>query len=72
MEHVVVGKTDFITAIDTDDKKIIVNVTTYSEMISSKFLMYFQRNYYKNNHRCEGIHARTKVIIFCKSRPSDC
>ena len=28
--------------------------------------------YYKNNHRSEGIHvanARTKVIIFCKSRP---
>ena len=29
-------------------------------------------NYYKNNHRSEGIHvanARTKVIIFCKSCP---
>ena len=30
---------------------------------------------YKNNHRSECIpegNARTKVIIFCKSRPSDC
>ena len=29
-------------------------------------------NSYKNNHRSEGIrvaNARTKVIIFCKSRP---
>ena len=29
-------------------------------------------DYYKNNHRSEGIrvaNARTKVIIFCKSRP---
>ena len=32
-------------------------------------------NSYKNNHRSEGIryaNARTKVIIFCKSRPSNC
>ena len=31
--------------------------------------------YYKNNQRSEGIrvaNARTKVIIFCKSRPSNC
>ena len=30
---------------------------------------------YKDNHRREGIryaNARPKVIIFCKSRPSDC
>ena len=30
---------------------------------------------YKNNHRWEGIHvanARPEVIIFCKSRPSNC
>ena len=30
---------------------------------------------YKNNHGSEGIrvaNARTKVIIFCKSRPSNC
>ena len=32
-------------------------------------------NSYKNNHCSEGIryaNAQTKVIIFCKSRPSNC
>ena len=31
-----------------------------------------REHYYKNNHRSEGIreaNTRTKVIIFCKSRP---
>ena len=63
---------------DTEDTEASTATETETGDSSSKnrsALFCFINHYYKYNHLSSGIrhaNARTKVIIFCKSRPSNC